>query len=79
MCIRDRINKISLFRKTGKVEDALKLCNEILKKNPDKLIVLYHKLRLLKKLNKINESNEICKKILEVYPSNFEVQNEFIK
>ncbi len=26
------INKISLFRKTGKVEDALKLCNEILKK-----------------------------------------------
>ena len=70
---------ISLFRKTGRVDDALKLCNDILKKRPDELIVLYHKLRLLKKLNKIQESNKICEKILEVYPSNTEIQNEFIK
>ena len=47
--------------------------------NPDELIVLYHKLRLLKKLNRVEESNEICKKILSIYPSNIEVQNEFIK
>jgi len=33
----------------------------------------------LKKLNRFKESNEICKKILETYPSNIEVQNEFIK
>ena len=73
------VNKISLFRKIGKVDDALKLCNQILEKHPDELIVLYHKLRLLKKLNRVEESNEICKKILSIYPSNIEVQNEFIK
>ena len=67
------------YRKTGRIDDALELCNRILEKNPDELIVLYHKLRLLKKSNKITESNEICNKILKKYPYNTDVQNELIK
>ena len=55
------------------------LCNEILEKNPDEMIVLYHKLRLLKKLSRFTESNEVCNKILKKYPSNEDVRNEFIK
>ena len=73
------VNKISAYRKTGKIDDALYLCNMSLEKNPDELIVLYHKLRLLKKLKKFVESNEICEKILKKYPSNQDVLNELIK
>ena len=73
------MNKISLFRKTGKINDAVELCDKLLEKNPDELIVLYHKLRLLKKLNMFEKSNDICKKILSIYPSNTEVRNELIK
>ncbi len=52
---------------------------EVIEKNSDELIVLYHKLRLLKKLNMFEKSNEICNKILNRYPSNAEVRNELIK
>ena len=73
------MNKISLFRKTGQLENAIEICDNILEENPDEFIVLYHKLRLLKKLNRSKESNEICDKILKVYPKNIEVRNELIK
>ena len=73
------VNKISAYRKIGRINDALDLCNEILEKNPDEMIVLYHKLRLLKKLNRFTESNEVCDKILKKYPFNEDVRNEFIK
>ena len=73
------VNKISLFRKTGQLENAIEICDNILEENPDEFIVLYHKLRLLKKLNRSKESNEICDKILKVYPKNIEVRNELNK
>ena len=73
------LNKISVFRKTARINEALDLCNKLLVKNPNELTVLYHKLRLLKKLDMFKESNEICKKILKKYPSNVEIRNELTK
>ena len=73
------VNKISAFRKISRIDDALKICDKLLEKNPNEFTVLYHKLRLLKKIDRFEESNEICNKILKQYPSNLEIRNELIK
>ena len=52
---------------------ALDNCNTILSKNPNDLIVLYHKLRILYALKKYEPSLEICNKILLLYPNNGDI------
>ena len=56
-----------------KLDYALHSCNSILSKNPNDLIVLYHKLRILYALKKYERSLEICNKILLLYPNNGDV------
>ena len=52
---------------------ALDNCNTVLSKNPNELIVLYHKLRILYSLKKYEQSLKICDKILLLYPNNGDV------
>ena len=55
------------------LDSALENCNTILNKNPNQLIVMYHKLRILKTMELYDESIRICNKILRSYPNNGDV------
>ena len=67
------INKISSFRKQGNLVEALMICDNILKKNKNYNIVLYHKERILFSMEKFDESISCCNSILEDYPDNGDV------
>ena len=67
------INKISALRKIGLLDESLKICNSILRRNQNNFVVLYHKIMILYNLKKYNESIKIFKKILDSYPKNSDV------
>jgi tetratricopeptide (TPR) repeat protein len=67
------INKISSFRKQGNFIEALSICDNILKNNPNCNVVLYHKERILFSMKKFNESISCCNCILKDYPNNGDV------
>ena len=67
------VNKISALRKKGNLDEALSLCDKILKNNPKYNIALYHKERILFSMENFDESVLCCNSILIDYPNNGDV------
>ena len=67
------VNKISSLRKQEKFSEALTLCDDILHKNPNYNVALYHKERILLSMGRYAESILCCNDILSDYPQNIDV------